>query len=155
MRPKYDIQTGLWCIFSRHYDYTLSHSGTDSWGEPNYLSCVIHAPTWCIVSYNSFSPKISTRACNASYNIRIILTCFLWLVTGWFYSCWSTRIFWHGFWLSGGCAASQSDARFENHCKLTWISTSECLSNRATSMSQGQSFYCNSSIGTILKNVGK
>ena len=37
--------------------------------------------------------------------------------------------FYHGVWLAGGCAATQSDARFENRWWLAWILTWKSLCN--------------------------
>ena len=39
------------------------------------------------------------------------------------------KYIYHGFWLAGGCAASQSDARFENRWWLARILTWKSLSN--------------------------
>ena len=37
--------------------------------------------------------------------------------------CCLTKVFKHGFWLAGGCAASQSEAKFENPVQLKQILT--------------------------------
>ena len=44
-------------------------------------------------------------------------------------------IFWHGFCLACGCAASQLDAMFENLCLLTWILHGNFLVTQAPGIS--------------------